>query len=125
MAVRPIPCSRWTPERTLTGLQERIQTLVRRVCGIGLGNQWSPPGVFTACMAIAACKCPRSIPSPPICKTTSAKLRNGIMSNKLPMPDAVGDHFPAKRDQEFMLGILKATERDHARPTEAIQLMCR
>ncbi|KAK0614565.1 hypothetical protein B0T14DRAFT_438032, partial [Immersiella caudata] len=31
-----------------------IQALVRRICGIGLGNQWTPPSMFTACMAIAA-----------------------------------------------------------------------
>lgn len=37
-------------------LQERIRSLVRRMCGIGLCNQWTPPSLFTACMAIAACK---------------------------------------------------------------------
>ncbi|KAK3686168.1 hypothetical protein B0T22DRAFT_500824 [Podospora appendiculata] len=34
--------------------QKRMQALVRKICSIGLGNQWSPPGMFTACMAIAA-----------------------------------------------------------------------
>ncbi|KAL2019024.1 hypothetical protein VTK56DRAFT_10189 [Thermocarpiscus australiensis] len=34
--------------------QERIRVNVRKICGIGLGNQWTPPGMFTACMAIAA-----------------------------------------------------------------------
>ncbi|KAK3328605.1 hypothetical protein B0T19DRAFT_462233 [Cercophora scortea] len=33
---------------------KRMQALVRKICSIGLGNQWSPPGMFTACMAIAA-----------------------------------------------------------------------
>lgn len=36
--------------------QERIQSIVRKVCGIGLCNQWTPPSMFTACMAIAACQ---------------------------------------------------------------------
>lgn len=42
----------------LTGawLQERVQVLVRKVCGIGLSNEWTPPAMFTACMAITACK---------------------------------------------------------------------
>lgn len=35
--------------------QKRIRDIVREICGIGLGNQWTPPGMFTACMAIAAC----------------------------------------------------------------------
>ncbi|KAK3373181.1 hypothetical protein B0T24DRAFT_528789 [Lasiosphaeria ovina] len=39
----------------LTGqLQNHIQELVRRVCGIGLSNEWTPPSMFTACMVIAA-----------------------------------------------------------------------
>jgi len=37
-------------------IDQRIQELVRHICGIGLGNEWTPPGMFTACMAIAACK---------------------------------------------------------------------
>ncbi|KAK2070406.1 hypothetical protein P8C59_004897 [Phyllachora maydis] len=39
-----------------TGWHHRLRELelVRRVCGIGVGNQWTPPGMFTACMAIAA-----------------------------------------------------------------------
>ncbi|KAK0638616.1 hypothetical protein B0T16DRAFT_227525 [Cercophora newfieldiana] len=32
----------------------QIQSLVRQICGIGLGNQRIPPSMFTACMAIAA-----------------------------------------------------------------------
>ncbi|KAB5545750.1 hypothetical protein GE09DRAFT_1243583 [Coniochaeta sp. 2T2.1] len=34
-------------------LTERIQKLARRILGIGIGNQWAPPALFTACMAIA------------------------------------------------------------------------
>ncbi|KAK3680973.1 hypothetical protein B0T22DRAFT_523742 [Podospora appendiculata] len=67
--------------------QKRMQTLVRKICSIGLGNQWTPPGMFTACMAIAA----------------------------------FGDRFSHPRDQEAVLEILRKTERDHARPTEAVQ----
>ncbi|KAK3325046.1 hypothetical protein B0H66DRAFT_472452 [Apodospora peruviana] len=35
-------------------LREQQQLLVREICGIGLGNTWTPPGMFTACMAIEA-----------------------------------------------------------------------
>ncbi|KAK3402465.1 hypothetical protein B0T20DRAFT_446 [Sordaria brevicollis] len=34
--------------------EAEIQRIVRTLCGIGLGNQWTPPGMFTACMAISA-----------------------------------------------------------------------
>ncbi|KAF3771109.1 hypothetical protein M406DRAFT_354693 [Cryphonectria parasitica EP155] len=66
---------------------ERIKNLVRRMCGIGLCNQWTPPSMFTACMAIAA----------------------------------FGDQFQDRRDQDACLKILKVTEKNHARPTEAVQ----
>ena len=36
-------------------VNNRVCELVREVCGIGLGNQWTPPAMFTACMAITAC----------------------------------------------------------------------
>jgi hypothetical protein len=36
--------------------QESIRNTVREICGIGRGNQWTPPGMFTACMAISSCK---------------------------------------------------------------------
>ncbi|KAK3360406.1 hypothetical protein B0T25DRAFT_565304 [Lasiosphaeria hispida] len=71
-----------------TDMKERIQSLVRRICGIGLGNQWTPPSMFTACMAIAA---------------------------------FAGECFCDRRDQEAILGILRKTEKDHARPTKAVQ----
>ncbi|KAL8335634.1 hypothetical protein RB598_009698 [Gaeumannomyces tritici] len=32
----------------------RVQGLLRKLCGIGLGNKWSPPALFTACMGVAA-----------------------------------------------------------------------
>ncbi|AEO62221.1 uncharacterized protein THITE_2106159 [Thermothielavioides terrestris NRRL 8126] len=35
-------------------VQEVIRKTVREICGIGYGNQWTPPGIFTACMAISA-----------------------------------------------------------------------
>jgi len=37
-------------------VQERIQAVVRKVCGIGLSNEYTPPCMFTACMSIAACE---------------------------------------------------------------------
>jgi len=37
-------------------MQKLIRNTLREVCGIGLSNQWTPPGMFTACMAIEACK---------------------------------------------------------------------
>lgn len=33
-------------------LSERARNLVRNLCGIGVGNQWCPPAMFTACMGI-------------------------------------------------------------------------
>ncbi|KJR89525.1 ARCA-like protein [Sporothrix schenckii 1099-18] len=68
-------------------VNDRVCALVREVCGIGLGNQWTPPGMFTACMAITA----------------------------------FGDRFHERRDQEALLDMLRRTEKDHARPTEAVQ----
>lgn len=38
-------------------VNDRVCELVREVCGIGLGNQWTPPAMFTASMAITACTC--------------------------------------------------------------------
>lgn len=37
-------------------INNRVCELVRQICGIGLGNQWTPPAMFTACMAITACE---------------------------------------------------------------------
>ncbi|KAI1389308.1 uncharacterized protein F4822DRAFT_427660 [Hypoxylon trugodes] len=34
-------------------MTERIENLVRELCGIGICNQWTPPSMFTACMGIA------------------------------------------------------------------------
>ncbi|OAA53622.1 ARCA-like protein [Niveomyces insectorum RCEF 264] len=68
-------------------VDDRIRELVRRICGIGLCNQWTPPGLFAACMAITA----------------------------------FGDRFHDRSDQEACLAILRRTEKDHARPTEAVQ----
>ncbi|KAH6846981.1 hypothetical protein B0I37DRAFT_310474 [Chaetomium sp. MPI-CAGE-AT-0009] len=35
-------------------VEERIRKTVREICAIGRGNQFTPPGIFTACMAISA-----------------------------------------------------------------------
>ncbi|KAK4120968.1 hypothetical protein N657DRAFT_578711, partial [Parathielavia appendiculata] len=42
-----------TPDETYE-VQSEIRKTVREICGIGRGNQWTPPGMFTACMTIAA-----------------------------------------------------------------------
>ncbi|CAK7265188.1 hypothetical protein SEPCBS57363_001453 [Sporothrix epigloea] len=68
-------------------VNSRVCELVRQTCGIGLSNQWSPPGLFTACMAITA----------------------------------FGDRFHERKDQEALVDMLRLTEKEHARPTEAIQ----
>lgn len=36
-------------------------------------------------------------------------------------PRTVGDQFHDRQDQKACLDILKRTEKDHARPTEAVQ----
>lgn len=36
-------------------VNRRVCELVRKACGIGLSNQWTPPALFTACIAITAC----------------------------------------------------------------------
>ncbi|KAL2159056.1 hypothetical protein VTH06DRAFT_2815 [Thermothelomyces fergusii] len=35
-------------------VEENIRATVREICGIGRGNSFTPPGLFTSCMAIAA-----------------------------------------------------------------------
>jgi len=37
-------------------LKEQIKSDLRELCGIGLYNRWTPPGIFTASMGIAICK---------------------------------------------------------------------
>ncbi|KAL1906886.1 hypothetical protein Sste5344_007330 [Sporothrix stenoceras] len=68
-------------------INNRVCELVRQICGIGLGNDWTPPAMFTACMAITA----------------------------------FGDRFHEREDQKALLDMLRRTEKDHARPTEAVQ----
>ncbi|KAI1098764.1 hypothetical protein F4804DRAFT_346072 [Jackrogersella minutella] len=34
-------------------MTNRIENLMRELCGIGVCNQWTPPSMFTACMGIA------------------------------------------------------------------------
>jgi hypothetical protein len=50
------PLDRCIADRYCVPLKERIQKLTRCILGIGLGNQWAPPALFTACMAIAGCR---------------------------------------------------------------------
>ena len=43
----------------LTLYTQKICNIVREICAIGIGDnplQATPPGMFTACMAIAVCK---------------------------------------------------------------------
>jgi hypothetical protein len=42
----------------LTGTQTQVTEFLRRLCGIGVCNQWTPPGMFTACMGIAVGESP-------------------------------------------------------------------
>ncbi|KAI1822147.1 hypothetical protein F4861DRAFT_532414 [Xylaria intraflava] len=34
-------------------MTERIEALMRELCGLGISNQWTPPAMFTACIGIA------------------------------------------------------------------------
>ncbi|KAI8624955.1 hypothetical protein F5Y19DRAFT_278167 [Xylariaceae sp. FL1651] len=34
-------------------MTQRIEVLMRELCGIGISNQWTPPAMFTACIGIA------------------------------------------------------------------------
>lgn len=36
--------------------KQRIEALMRELCGLGISNQWTPPAMFTACIGIAMCK---------------------------------------------------------------------
>lgn len=118
-------------------LQERIQSVVRKVCGIGLCNQYTPPSMFTACMAIAACELSFLFCYQPlsthllawyISPTPKGVIKQTQSSQDIPkntwltsMPHTVGDQFHDRQDQQACLDILKRTEKDHARPTEAVQ----
>lgn len=87
--------------------QKRVDHLMRQICGIGSCNQWTPPALFTASMGIAMCKC---------------FSQEGWIRNVFPqLTHLVGDQFEQRADQEAMLDVLKKTERNHARPTKAIQ----
>ncbi|TGJ78606.1 hypothetical protein E0Z10_g10159 [Xylaria hypoxylon] len=33
--------------------KQRIEALMRELCGLGISNQWTPPAMFTACIGIA------------------------------------------------------------------------
>ncbi|KAM7183063.1 hypothetical protein V8F20_012758 [Naviculisporaceae sp. PSN 640] len=41
-------------EQAKRDMKPKLQKIVRKICGIGLGNPWTPPSMFTACMAIHA-----------------------------------------------------------------------
>lgn len=37
-------------------VQIQVESSLKSVCGIALSNRWTPPGMFTAAMAIAICE---------------------------------------------------------------------
>jgi len=37
-------------------MEEEARTLLKRMCGVALNNQWTRPGLFTACMGIGVCE---------------------------------------------------------------------
>ncbi|PMD35790.1 hypothetical protein L207DRAFT_94577 [Hyaloscypha variabilis F] len=39
----------------IKAMEEQIKADLRELCGIGLYNRWTPPGIFTASMGIAIC----------------------------------------------------------------------
>lgn len=88
--------------------QNHVQALVREICGIGLGNKSIAPSMFTACMAIAACKNFK-----PFCLS--------VVEDWLANSRVVGHLFSRLQDQTAMLAILEQTEKDHARPTLEVQ----
>ncbi|KAI1331706.1 hypothetical protein F5Y16DRAFT_241696 [Xylariaceae sp. FL0255] len=49
-SVPRVGTNRRAAERRMT---QRIESLLRRLCGIGMSNQWTPPAMFNACMGIA------------------------------------------------------------------------
>jgi hypothetical protein len=87
-------------------LQAQIKPNLRELCGIGLYNRWTPPGIFTASMGIAICKRPNVI----FCVVPL-----------LIIPNVGGDRFDVRADQEALLDVLVKTENDHARRTTAVQ----
>ncbi|KAK4107583.1 hypothetical protein N656DRAFT_719711 [Canariomyces notabilis] len=72
-------------------VDERIRDIVRQICGIGLGNQWTAPSMFTACMAIAA---------------FGEKYFSALSHHS---------------ELRAMLKILCDTQRDHGRSTKEVQ----
>ncbi|KAI0148848.1 hypothetical protein GGR57DRAFT_230956 [Xylariaceae sp. FL1272] len=49
-SVPRVGTSRQAAMRRMT---QRIDSLMRELCGIGISNQWTPPAMFNACMGIA------------------------------------------------------------------------
>ncbi|KAL3423508.1 arca-like protein [Phlyctema vagabunda] len=39
----------------LRSMEEEIKSRLRELCGIGMSNRWTPPGMFTASMGISLC----------------------------------------------------------------------
>lgn len=82
-----IPKVGGTRSIAVRSMEAEIKPNLLELCGIGLHNRWTPPGMFTASMGIAIC----------------------------------GDRFEDKLSQEALLDILVRTQKDHGRPTVAVQ----
>ncbi|KAI0207008.1 hypothetical protein F4808DRAFT_466880 [Astrocystis sublimbata] len=48
-----IPRVGTTRRAAMREMTQRIETLMRKLCGLGISNQWTPPAMFTACIGIA------------------------------------------------------------------------
>ncbi|KAI1306156.1 hypothetical protein F5Y03DRAFT_142852 [Xylaria venustula] len=48
-----IPRVGTTRRAAMRKMTQRIEVLMRELCGLGISNQWTPPAMFTACIGIA------------------------------------------------------------------------
>ncbi|KAI0554621.1 hypothetical protein F4679DRAFT_570498 [Xylaria curta] len=48
-----IPRVGTTRRAAMRAMTQRIEALMRKLCGLGISNQWTPPAMFTACIGIA------------------------------------------------------------------------
>lgn len=91
--------------------QSQVQCYLRDLCGIGLSNLETAPGIFTASMGIA------------ICELRDVALI--FLSSALTSRPVGGDRMTDEIDQKALMGILERTEKDHARPTKAVRQQMR
>ena len=98
-------------------VNNRICELVREICGIGLSNQWTPPAMFAACMAITACMYRSRF----YFFIFFILFYFYFQHTHTHCLVTVGDRFHDRADQEALVDMLRLTEREHARPTEVAQ----